>query len=263
MTSARIAGISRLRVNTDGPGIRTLVPLSGCHLGCAYCLNEELRSEGAGELQEPETLLEKVRKDDIYFRASGGGITFGGGEPLLHSEFIRLFAQICPDVWTIAVETSLNVPEEDVERLLGVVDLWIVDIKDMKPDIYRKYTGRSNEAVIANLITLRNHCGCSQVLVRIPFIPEVNEPEDMENSARVIRSIGFQYDFFDYNVPPWKRLGNEILMGDFEPDDDKEDETVGSSGDSPLPKSFWDRIQNDMTLGIFDINETEDDDGKD
>ena len=64
---SRVAWISRHRIETDGPGIRTLVPLCGCRLDCAYCINGSLRSFKAGEPFVPEVLYEWVKIDDIYF----------------------------------------------------------------------------------------------------------------------------------------------------------------------------------------------------
>lgn len=217
ISTARIAGISRLRFDTDGPGIRTLVPLSGCHLDCAYCINSKLQNPSFGEEYSPEKLLEKVRIDDIYFMVSGGGITFGGGEPLLHSEFIRRFREIIPEGWTIAVETSLNVPQEDVERLIGIVDRWIVDIKELDPVKYLEYTGESNERVTSNLTLLEERGGASRVLVRVPRILGLNTPKDIMRSVGQLRARGFETEVFDYIIPDsFKKQysDEEALMGD-------------------------------------------------
>lgn len=215
--TARIAGISRLRFDMDGPGIRTLVPLSGCQLDCAYCINNSLRNPSFGEVYSPEKLLEKVRIDDIYFMASGGGITFGGGEPLLHSEFIRRFREISPEGWNIAVETSLNVPQEDVERLIGIVDRWIVDIKELDPAKYREYTGESNGRVTSNLNLLEERGCASRILVRIPRILGLNTLQDIMRSARQFKARGFETEVFDYIIPDsFKKQysDEEVLMGD-------------------------------------------------
>lgn len=198
---ARVAGISRHRIITDGPGIRTLVPLCGCRLDCAYCINGDLRSFRAGSPCEPEDLLERVKIDDIYFRSSEGGITFGGGEPLLSTTFIHRFREICPPEWSIAVETSLNVPSEDVEALIGVVDYWIIDIKDMDPARYLEYTGETNERVLPNLELLQRKVAPSAVRVRIPRIPGLNSDGDVEKSAGIIRAMGFGIESFEYVVP--------------------------------------------------------------
>ena len=67
----------------------------------------------------PMQLFTHVRVDDLYFQATGGGITFGGGEPALRSIFISQFRKVIPKQWKINIETSLNVPQEHVERLLA------------------------------------------------------------------------------------------------------------------------------------------------
>ena len=200
-TQVRVAGISRLRFETDGPGIRTLVLLSGCRLDCAYCINGNLRSFEAGSPCTPEELLEQVKLDDIYFCASGGGITFGGGEPLLRPDFIRQFREICPPGWTIAVETSLNVPRESVEILLEVVDHWIIDIKEMDPERYLEYTGESNDDVLSNLEFLRQNGNAPKALVRFPWIRGLNRRKEIVQSARQLASQGFRTETFDYLVP--------------------------------------------------------------
>lgn len=197
----RIKGVSRLRIESDGPGIRTLVPISGCNLNCAWCINNELRSPLEGDLYSPKDLLEVVKLDDIYFRVSGGGITFGGGEPLLHSEFIRRFCEICPAEWSIAVESSLYVPEDAVERLIGVVDGWIIDIKETDMDRYEKYTGAKNDVVFSNLTLLWERVDPESVVIRIPMIKGLNTPEDVAKSESTCREIGFETESVDYVDP--------------------------------------------------------------
>ena len=215
--TARIAGISRLRFDTDGPGIRTLVPLSGCQLDCGYCINSRHRNPSFGEEYSPEKLLEQVQIDDIYFMASRGGITFGGGEPLFHSKFIQRFREISPAGWTIAVETSLNVPQEDVERLIDIVDRWIVDIKELDPARYLEYTGESNERVISNLNLLDERGCASRILVRVPRILGLNAHKVIMRSARQLRARGFETEVFDYIIPDSfnkQYSDEEALMGD-------------------------------------------------
>ena len=73
---ASILSICRLRIGTDGHGVRTLVAFHGCPLRCRYCLN-------------PDSLKDSERKDELYYIATNGGITFGGGEPLLNSQYIK------------------------------------------------------------------------------------------------------------------------------------------------------------------------------
>ena len=108
---APIIGIDRHRLTTDGEGVTTLVAFHGCPLHCKYCLNPQcLSPDGVLRTITPSELYSEVEIDDLYFVATGGGICFGGGEPLLHSEFIVEFAKIMNPEWSMILETSLNVP---------------------------------------------------------------------------------------------------------------------------------------------------------
>ena len=105
--------MDRLRMETDGDGVTTLVASKGCPLSCRYCINKNILCDDVPCRQiTPQELFEKVRIDDLYFRATNGGVVFGGGESLLHARFIRAFAEIVPKSWQIIAETSLNVPTE-------------------------------------------------------------------------------------------------------------------------------------------------------
>ena len=147
--------ISRHRLNTDGLGVTTLVAFDGCHLDCAYCINFETKfKSGLQHNKEitPQELYDIVKKDDLYFVHTHGGITFGGGEPLIRHEFIRDFAKLCKGHgWRLRIETSLNVPPEAVQHVSEYIEHWYIDIKDINPDIYKHYTGAGNNLVIENL----------------------------------------------------------------------------------------------------------------
>lgn len=199
---ARIAyRTSRLKTELDGPGVRTLVPFTGCHLRCKWCINKDLTGpDAAGEIMTPEELYEELKIDDIYFRASGGGITFGGGEPLLHADFIKRFCEICPEEWSIAVETSLNVPLENVRLLKDVVDLWIVDVKDMNPEIYLKYTEQPIDLMRNNLNYLVDNGLKDKILARVPHILEFNTPDDVEASLEALNNLGIEGETFYYKI---------------------------------------------------------------
>ena len=195
-----LIALARLRMTVDGEGVTTLIAGAGCPLKCKYCINKKT-------LQKPPTLVtaqelyDKVKCDDLYFVATGGGVTFGGGEALLHSQFIREFRALCKDRWRIYAETSLNVPEENVRIAAQCVDGFIVDIKDADADIYRSYTGAENAQVLENLRLLLSLVGAENVLVRVPLIPEFNAPEDQKRSIEALKKLGVQrFDTFTYIV---------------------------------------------------------------
>lgn len=152
-----IMGISRLRMGSDGKGVSTLVAFFGCPLHCKYCINDFCHESehSFGNVPRgaysPQELMQILRKDDIYYRMSGGGITFGGGEPLLQSVFIHEVCKLTDEGWQMRIETSLNVPWDYVEPLVGDMDEWIIDIKDMDYQIYESYTGVKIDHLTSNL----------------------------------------------------------------------------------------------------------------
>ena len=196
-----LLGLSRLRMGTDGTGVTTLIAGAGCPLRCCWCINEELLREAPAENVTAAELIGRVKIDDLYFRATGGGVTFGGGESLLHAAFIRRFRELCPAEWTIGAETSLAVPRENLEAALGAVDLFIVDCKDMDAEIYRRYTGADGARMKENLRLLLDRAGPEKLLVRVPLIPRHNTPEDQKRSAEALRAMGVErLDLFDYVI---------------------------------------------------------------
>ena len=202
MKTAALIGISRHRLTTDGEGVTTLVAFHGCPLRCKYCLNpQSFAQEGVWKQYDWEQLYEEVKIDELYFLATHGGVTFGGGEPALQSNFISEFRRLCGTGWKITIETSLNVPQENIERLLPVVDCYIVDIKDMNNDRYETYTGKSNTRVIENLRWLVIQGKAKQITVRVPHIPSYNTETDIENSIHQLKEIGLSdFDRFTYRT---------------------------------------------------------------
>ena len=199
--SASIFGICRHRLTTDGEGVTTLVAFSGCPLRCKYCLNKASWDLANGHDYTPETLFEEVKIDQLYFLATRGGVTFGGGEPLLQVEFIKEFRGLCGNQWQILAETSLNVPFENVETLDAVLDGYIVDIKDMNPDIYKAYTGQDNALELSNLQWILLHGDPKRIMVRVPHIPEFNTDEDVKRSKDQLAAMGVKnIDEFQYII---------------------------------------------------------------
>ena len=175
---------------TDGQGVTTLVAFNGCPLRCKYCLNKTCWDPEKGGEYTPETLFEEVKIDQLYFLATQGGVTFGGGEPLMQVEFLKEFRGFCGPQWRLVVETSLNVPRADLEALDPVIDGYIIDIKDVNPVIYQAYTGKDNALVMSNLAWLLHHGGADRIKVRMPHIPEFNTDEDVENTKKRLLEMG-------------------------------------------------------------------------
>lgn len=204
-----LAFCDRLRMATDGAGVTALVGAYGCPLQCKLCINPQTwhsRTDGKPDFVRvtPQELYDRVKQDSLYYLATGGGITFGGGEPLLHTDFLTAFRAVCHPAWHFYAETCLHVPEANL-RAAEVVDHFFVDVKDMNPAIYHAYTGRDNAPVKANLTRLLSLVGAERITVRVPHIPGFNTQKDVESSLTELSGMGvLQTDVFTYKQPTRK-----------------------------------------------------------
>ena len=200
--SIPMIGICRHRLVTDGQGVTTLVAFHGCPLHCKYCLNAQcLRADGVWRQMTVEEILDEVAVDDLYFKATNGGITFGGGEPLLNADGIADFCMRRPMKWRIYIETSLNVERSHMEAVVPYIHHYFIDVKDMNPDIYHRYTSIDNQRVIENLHWLAEHEDLQKVTIRLPHIPHYNTPKDIAKSREQLEKMGFRdFDCFEYII---------------------------------------------------------------
>ncbi|MCI9079099.1 MAG: radical SAM protein [Lachnospiraceae bacterium] len=203
-----IMGISRLRMGSDGKGVSTLVAFFGCPLHCRYCINDfcHERVDSFGNVPRgaysPQELMQILRKDDIYYRMSGGGVTFGGGEPLLQSAFIHEVCKLADAGWQMRIETSLNIPWSYVEPLAGDIDEWIIDIKDMDDQIYENYTGVKTGHLTSNLLRLKEQADAAKLHIRVPRIPGYNTEENIRKSVEWVKNaLKTEPEVFGYIRP--------------------------------------------------------------
>lgn len=194
MNTFLVQSINRHRLVTDGEGVTSLIGLKGCPLRCKYCINMDILSKEKQVEMTPEQLLSRVMIDYCYFLATGGGVTFGGGESLLYADAIMDFIKLCPVGLSTNVETSLNVSlSEEVLRKLGEsVCQFIIDIKTWDDALYESYTGVSGERMKTNLLKIRDLGFQSKCTVRIPVIPKLKTKEQALEEEKLIRSLGFE-----------------------------------------------------------------------
>ena len=200
--TAPVIAVSRLRRKIDGPGITTLVCFHVCPLRCHWCINPfSFAAETKRNHMTAQQLYEQVKLDELYFLSTGGGITFGGGEPLLYPVFLQKFRQICGGEWHLCAETSLSVPWENVEQAAACIDHFYVDCKDTDPDIYRRYTGQDNSLMLENLKRLLVLVGPERITVRVPVIPDFNTEENQQRSRATLEAMGIRnFDLFTYRT---------------------------------------------------------------
>ena len=153
----------------DGPGIRFVLFLQGCHLQCKYCHNRDTWNMNGGEYKSLDDIFEKIMKYKNYIYPNGG-VTVTGGEPLLQVKFlIELFKKLKKENIHTCVDTSGMVAlTDDIKKLLSLTDLVLLDIKHINSEKCKNLVGFNNEKELAFARYLSNnniHMWIRQVLV--------------------------------------------------------------------------------------------------
>lgn len=131
-----------LVTSVDGPGTRLSVFLSGCALHCQYCHNPDTWRLRSGKRCTAEQLMGRIRRYAAIFKATGGGVTLTGGEPLLQAAFVdRIFGECRQLGIHTALDTSGYLEQRASDALLKNTDLVLLDVKSGDPEIYRRVTG--------------------------------------------------------------------------------------------------------------------------
>lgn len=155
----------------DGPGIRSVVFFNGCKLRCLFCHNPETWNKKEENISVLE-LYEKLVKYKPYFK-NNGGVTFSGGEPLLHQEFIiELCKLLKKENIHIALDTA-GVGNGYYEEILKYIDLVILDIKDYRILNYEKMTGKKIDEFNNFLRVLQNTN--KKIWIRQVIVPNIND----------------------------------------------------------------------------------------
>ncbi|HCC32765.1 MAG TPA: glycyl-radical enzyme activating protein, partial [Clostridiales bacterium] len=132
--------------------------------------------ETVGRLVEDQEVLAEIVRDVIFFDESGGGATFGGGEPLAQAEFLHALLDGCRDRGIpTAVDTGGFGDEAVVLATAARADLFLYDLKTTDPVRHLQLTGIPVEVPLRNLeLLVANH---RAVIVRIPVIPGANDAD--------------------------------------------------------------------------------------
>ena len=153
----------------DGPGIRFVLFLQGCHLKCKYCHNRDTWDMNCGKYESLENIFNKIIRYKNYIYPNGG-VTVTGGEPLLQVKFlIELFKKLKEENIHTCIDTSGMVAlTDDVKKLLFLTDLVLLDIKQINSEKCKDLVGFNNDKELAFAQYLSNnniHMWIRQVLV--------------------------------------------------------------------------------------------------
>jgi pyruvate formate lyase activating enzyme len=174
----------------DGPGIRSVVFLSGCPLRCKYCHNPDSWKKTSGNLMTVEEVLGEILKYKSYYSLSGGGVTISGGEPFNQPEFSREVLKACKEYGIhTAIDTSGYVKPETAADVLRYTDLMLLDIKSFNAEAYKNITGVE---LYKTLDVLRLSCDINlETWVRYVLVPGLTDNMDeIKSLAEFLRGFG-------------------------------------------------------------------------
>jgi pyruvate formate lyase activating enzyme len=169
----------------DGNGIRTVIFFAGCLLRCKWCANPEShvnlnkisQKEELIHCYSSEEILNIIEKQRIFYRFSGGGVTFSGGEATLQVDMLReLVYRLYDKAIDLAVETCGYFDFDEVKDILEKLNLIFIDIKHMDDEKHKSFTGISNKEILKNIGRLKELN--ADVVIRIPIIDGVNSDKD-------------------------------------------------------------------------------------
>ena len=131
----------------DGPGIRFVLLLQGCHLQCKYCHNRDTWDINGGEYKSVDEIVEKINRYKNYIIPSGGGVTVTGGEPLIQASFVlELFKKLKENGIHTCVDTSgMFALTDGIKEVLKYTDLVLLDIKHIDDEKCKELVGVSNK----------------------------------------------------------------------------------------------------------------------
>jgi pyruvate formate lyase activating enzyme len=127
----------------------------------------------SGKLYGVEELMQIIERERVHIDQSGGGVTFSGGEPLMHPEFLIEMLKVCGEKGLHrAVDTCGFASAETLLEVAKYTDLFLYDLKLMDPVQHKKWIGVDNRLILKNLKMLAE-IGAN-INIRIPFIGNVN-----------------------------------------------------------------------------------------
>jgi pyruvate formate lyase activating enzyme len=203
----------------DGPGTRLTVFLAGCPLRCLYCHNPDTLKMKDGEPVAVETLLSRVRRYLPVFRATGGGLTVSGGEPLMQPAFLGRLLRGAKEMGVhTTIDTSGFLGTHASEALLDDLDLVLLDIKSGLPETYRRTTGRDLQPTLDFSRRLADRG--TAMWIRFVLVPGLTDAYDnVEAVADHVATLSTVQrvevlPFHQMGRDKWDRLGMTYELGD-------------------------------------------------
>lgn len=151
-----------------------------------------------GKEYSADEIFEVIVRDKDFFMATGGGVTFSGGECMLYPDFLAAVLKKCKESGIhTAIDTAGSVPYSSFEQVLPFADLFLFDIKALDPELHKRGTGRDNRLILNNLEKLIS--AGKRILVRVPVIPGFNDGEELLKIKSFLEDKGLPYELLEYH----------------------------------------------------------------
>lgn len=213
--------------SVDGPGLRYIFFLQGCHMRCRYCHNPETWAMEGGELMTPQEAFDKAYRYHSYWK-DNGGITVSGGEALLQIDFVTELFKIARSK---GVNTTLDTSGNPFTReepffskfneLMKYTDLFLLDIKQINEDKHKDLTGWTN----SNILDLAQYLSDDgkDMWIRYVLVPgftdDVKDLEQLRDFVAALKTVK-RFEVLPYHtlgVFKWENIGVNYTLSDVRP----------------------------------------------
>ena len=143
-----------------------------------------------GENKTVDEVIQVCLQDQPFYEDSGGGVTLSGGEALMWPDFCEeLLDHLHKEGVDTCIETEAHVSPRVFQRMTGLLDHMLIDLKHVDPQRIARHTGGRADLMLENLRwALANH---PDVLPRTPVITGFNDSvDDARAMARWLRETG-------------------------------------------------------------------------
>ena len=188
----------------DGPGVRIVAWLTGCQFKCVYCHNPDTWKLTNGLPVTLARAVEQIQKYRHGLQTMKGGVTLSGGEPLMQHRFVvRVFAAAKEMGVHTALDTNGYLGDRLSDSDLASVDLVLLDLKAMTPDLHRRLTGMDNRPVH----DFARRLAAAQKPIRVRFVLVPGWTDDLAEIGRIAAFAAELGNIERVDVLPFHQLG--------------------------------------------------------
>ncbi len=190
----------------DGPGTRLTTFLSGCPLRCLYCHNPDTMEMRRGRPITAVEVLHRLKRYEKVLKATHGGLTISGGEPLMQPAFVAALLRGAKEMGLhTAIDTSGYLGAHCTDAMLDDIDLVLLDVKSSDPATYVKVTSQKLQPTLdfGRRLAARG----TEIWIRFVLVPGLTDDEaNVEGVAEFVASLG---SVTRVEVLPFHQMGRD------------------------------------------------------